>query len=158
MKYETLFDTIVSDNNHRLFKLLPAYGKPYWKKVVENNFVGREIILSLEIYFRWSRNIFDNWENFFLGREIILSDEKYYGSPEIFERIEKTFSSVKQFFLLIENFLVDWELILSIENFFAGREFFCRSRNFCAQSLKVLKLDQQTRSNTNLLMFYLSWL
>ena len=155
---ETLFDTIVSDNNHRLFKLLPAYGKPYWKKVVENNFVGREIILSLEIYFRWSRNIFDNWENFFLGREIILSDEKYYGSPEIFERIEKTFSSVKQFFLMIENFLVDWELILSIENFFVGRKCFCRSRNFCAQSLKVLKLDQQTRSNTNLLMFYLSWL
>ena len=132
--------------------------------------IAEEIILSLEIYFRWFRNIFDNWENFFLGREIILSDEKYYGSPEIFERIEKTFSSVKQFFLMVENFLVDWELILSIENFFVDREFFvrweffvdreffCRSRNFCVQSLKVLKLDQQTRSNTNLLMFYLSWL
>ena len=63
---------------------------------------------------------------------------------------------------MVENFLVDWELILSIENFFVDREFFvdqeffCRSRNFCAQSLKVLKLAQQTRSNTNLLMFYLS--
>ena len=31
---------------------------------MENNFVGRETILSFEIYFRWSRNIFDDLENY----------------------------------------------------------------------------------------------
>lgn len=66
-----------------------------------------------------------------------------FDGPEIFLTIEKTFSSVTQFFLRVENCLVDWELILPIENFFAYREFllsiqnffvdrgsFCRPRNF----------------------------
>ena len=125
--------------------------------MVENNFVGWEIILSFEIYFRWSRNIFDDWENFFLGREIILFSWReilwksrniwkdrenffigqtiFFNGWEVFGRLRINFVNREFFypsriFLSIEKFPVDREIFLSIEKFPVDREITCQSRIF----------------------------
>lgn len=79
-------------------------GKSYWTKVVENNFVGREIIFL-------SRNVFDGPEIFHY---------QYY-STEIFFLIFTDWEFFSRLRIII--------LILSIENFFVDRVS-CRSRIF----------------------------
>ena len=84
------------------------YGKPYWTKVVKNNFVGWEVILSFEMYFQWSRNI--------------LMIEK------TFSLVEKTFSLMRNICGKSRNILKDQEKFFIGQQFFIGWEFFGRLR------------------------------